>query len=121
MAISLKNIKSLVKKKQEGSNSLVISENNSSNFKTEEETKNDYVKKFCDLMNKDVTKKNIEEYLVPGTNKAYYLSDYISKDQEAKLLDCIFNLDLERWFNMKSGRQLKMYGGEVKQEGGLSN
>ena len=51
----------------------------------------------------------LEEYRVQGTQSAYYLSDYLDtylmdKDQEEKLLECIFRLDQERWYEMKSGR-----------------
>ena len=56
---------------------------------------------------------HLEEYKVPNTNTAYYVKNYISQEQESKLLDCVFNLDQDRWFEMKSGRALKRYGGEV--------
>ena len=55
--------------------------------------------------------------MVPGSDTAYYLKEYISLEQEKLLLDCIFNLDKDRWFEMKSGRALKRYGGEVGSTG----
>jgi alkylated DNA repair protein alkB family protein 6 len=56
---------------------------------------------------------------VPFTDSAYYIKDYLSTADEKALLDCIFNLDQDRWFEMKSGRSLKRYGGEVGPKGGL--
>ena len=63
---------------------------------------------------------DIEKFRVDGTETAYYIKDYISKEQETKLLECIFNLDKDRWFEMKSGRALKRYGGEVGSKGLIS-
>ena len=56
---------------------------------------------------------DLEGHRVQGTQSAYYICDYLERDQEEKLLECIFRLDQERWYEMKSGRQLKRYGGEV--------
>ena len=61
--------------------------------------------------------QNLDSIKVPGTNNAYYLKNYLSIEQESKLLDCIYNLDPDRWFEMKSGRALKRYGGEVGPDG----
>ena len=75
----------------------------------EEEVKGeekDYSKVFVDSLLQGVGKVGyaLEEYRVQGTQSAYYLSDYLDKDQEEKLLECIFRLDQERWYEMKSGR-----------------
>ncbi|TNV80062.1 hypothetical protein FGO68_gene15167 [Halteria grandinella] len=106
MAVNLKNIKSLLKQKAQ----------------PKEEVKQDlpqsavpdYSKLFCEkLLSEKQPRLDLESYKVPGTDTAYYIKDYLNKEQEQTLLHCIFNLDQERWFEMKSGRALKRYGGEV--------
>lgn len=51
------------------------------------------------------------------TKTAYYIRDYIDDESEKALLECIYKLDQDHWFEMKSGRALKRYGGEVGPKG----
>ena len=74
----------------------------------EEEVKGegkDYSKEFLDSMQgAGKGGYTLEDYRVEGTQSAYYICDYLDRDQEEKLLECTFRLDQERWYEMKSGR-----------------
>jgi hypothetical protein len=60
----------------------------------------------------------IEQYRVNAdVDSVYYVKDYITEESETLLLKCVNELDKERWYEMRSGRSLKRYGGEVDAHG----
>jgi alkylated DNA repair protein alkB homolog 6 len=34
--------------------------------------------------------RELNEYRVPGSDEAYYVKEYLTKEEEGKLLECIF-------------------------------
>ncbi|CDW90884.1 isoform b [Stylonychia lemnae] len=118
MAISLKNIKSLVKKKQQ--QNQIVEEVKQEELKTTL-NQQEIIQPFLDSFSINAVKQfDIEDFKVKGTDQAYYIKNYISIESEQHLLNCITKLDQDRWFEMKSGRALKRYGGEVGSNGLLN-
>lgn len=78
MAVSLKNIKSLLNKKKQPST-------NTQEETKQEEAKVDYAEVFIKSMktcDEGRPSFNLEEFKVPNTNNAYYVKNYISQEQE---------------------------------------
>lgn len=59
----------------------------------------------------------MEDYKVTDTITAYYIKNFITEEEENLLLKCIEKLDIDRWVQLKSGRSLKKFGGEVSTDG----